>query len=328
MRLLRRRFLALAASAAAAAAPPLAVRAAAAQTYPSRPVRIVVGFPPGGPMGTTASVIGQWLSARLGQPFVVDHRPGAGGNIGTEAVAKAAPDGCTLLMCGPVNTINATLYEGLAFDFARDIAPVSGVARVPLVMEVHPSVPARTASEFIAYAKANPGRIGMASAGNGTPQHVAGELFKMMAGVDLLHVPYRGSAPALADLLAGRVQVMFDAMPSSIEHIRAGRLRPLAVTTATRSDALPDVPVLGDVLPGFEASSWYGLGAPRGTPADIVDRLNKEVAAGLADPAMVARLAELGATPLAGSPADFGRLIATETERWAEVVRTAGIRVE
>ncbi|MBD0272557.1 MAG: tripartite tricarboxylate transporter substrate binding protein [Acetobacteraceae bacterium] len=321
----RRGFLRRAAGCAAVSLLPRASRAAA---YPSRPVHIVVGFPPGGPMDIVARIVGQWLAERLGQPFVVENRPGAGGNIGTEAVAKAPPDGHTLLMCGPVNAINTTLYGKLGFDFSRDIAPVAGIARVPLVMEAHPSLPARTVPEFIAYAKANPGRINMASAGSGTPQHVAGELFKLMAGVDMLHAPYRGSAPALADLLGGRVQVMFDALPSSIEHIRAGRLRPLAVTTAARSAALPDVPALGDAVPGYEASSWYGIGAPSGTPGGVVDRLNGAINAGLADAAVEARLVDLGAAPLAGPPADLGRLIADETRKWAGVIRAADIRVE
>lgn len=279
-------------------------------------------------MDIVARVMGQWLSERLGQPFVVENRPGAGGNLGTEVVVQAPPDGHTLLVCGPVNTINATLYEGLGFDFARDIAPVAGIVRVPLVMEVHPAVPAATVSGFIAHARASPGRLAMASAGNGTPQHVAGELFKMMAGIDMLHVPYRGSGPALADLLGGQVQVMFDAMPSSIGHIRAGRLRPLAVTTAARSEALPDVPSLGEVLPGYEASSWYGIGAPRATPAEVTDRLNGEINLGLADPGIRARLADLGGTALPGTPADLGGLIAAETEKWGKVVRAARIKVE
>jgi tripartite-type tricarboxylate transporter receptor subunit TctC len=312
----------------AAASWPVLPRPAEAQAYPSRPVRMIVGFAPGGPMGITARLMGQWLSERLGQPFVVDHRPGAGSNIATEAVVKAAPDGYTLLVCGPVNTINATLYERLGFDFARDIAPVAGLVRSPLVMVLNLSVPAGTVPEFIAYAKANPGRIGMASAGNGTPQHVAGELFKMMAGVEMLHVPYRGSAPAVVDLLGGQVRVMFDAMPSVVEHIRAGRLRALAVTTAVRSEALPEVPVLADVLPGYEASSWFGLGAPAGTPAEVIARLNEAVNAGLADPGVRARFAELGATVLPGPPAALARLVAEETERWGRVVRAANIRVE
>ena len=325
MQLLRRHVLTLAATAAAL---PAVSRVARAQAYPSRPVRIIVGFTPGGPMDIAARLMGQWLSERLGQPFVIENRPGAGGNLGTEMVVRAPPDGHTLLVCGPVNTINMAVYEGLSFNFSRDIAPVAGIARVPLVMEVNPSVPAMTVPEFIAYARANPGRINMASAGNGTPHHVAGELFKLMAGVNLLHVPYRGSAPALTDLLGGQVQVMFDAMPSSIEHIRAGRLRPLAVTTAARSEALPEIPSLSDVLPGYEASSWYGIGAPSNTPADIVDRLNREINAGLADTRIKARLAELGATAMPGSPTDLGKHIADETEKWGKVVRAANIKVD
>lgn len=313
---------------AAAAAIPAVPPVARAQAYPSRPVRIVVGFASGGPMSIAARLMGQWLSERLGQPFVVENRPGAGSNLGTEAVVRAPADGYTLLACGPVNTINATLYDRLSFDFARDIAPVAGICRQPLVMAVHSSLPARTVPEFIAYARVNPGRIGMASAGNGTPQHVAGELFKVQAGVDLLHVPYRGSAPALIDLIGGQVQVMFDAMPSAIEHIRTGRLRPLAVTTAARSEALPEIPSLGDFLPGYEASSWYGIGAPSNTPADIVDRLNREINAGLADTRIRARLAELGATAMPGSPTDLGKHIAEETEKWGKVIRAANIKVD
>ncbi len=316
---------------AAAACTPLLVlpRPVRAEAYPSRPVRLVTGFAPGGPMDIVARLLSQWLAPRLAQPVLVENRPGAGGNLGTEAVAKAAPDGHTLLVCGPVNVINAALYERLPFDFVRDIAPVAGVVRVPLVMVVHPSVPAATVPDFIAYAKSAPRPIAMASAGNGTPQHAAGELFRMMTGVDLLHVPYRGSGPALTDLLGGRaVQVMFDAVPSAIGHIRGGRLRALAVTTAVRSEALPDTPVLGDFLPGYEASSWYGVGAPRGTPAEVVERLNREINAGLADPGMLARFADLGAMPMPGSAADLGELIAREAEKWGRVVRTAGVRVD
>ena len=270
----------------------------------------------------------QWLSERLGQPFTVENRPGAGGNIGTEAVVKALPDGYTLLLCGPVNTINTTLYEKLSFNFTVDIAPVASIARVPLVMVVNPVVPAKTLADFISYAKVNPGKLTMASAGNGTPQHVSGELFKMMAGVNMLHVPYRGSAPALTDLIGGQVQMMIDAMPSSIEHIRAGKLRALAVTTASRSAALPDIPSLGEFLPGYEASSWYGFGAPRQTPADIVFQLNKEINAGLSDPKIKVRLAELGAVALSGSSADFGKLISDETEKWRKVIRAANIKLD
>lgn len=298
------------------------------QPYPTRLVRVIVGFPPGGPVDITARLMSQWLSERLGQPFTVENRPGAGGNIGTEAVVKAPPDGYTLLLCGPVNTINTTLYDKLSFNFTVDIAPVASIARVPLVMVVNPVVPARTVADLISYAKANPGKLTMASAGNGTPQHVSGELFKMMAGVNMLHVPYRGSAPALTDLLGGHVQMMIDAMPSSIEHIRAGRLRALAVSTASRSAALPDIPSLREFLPGYEASSWYGFGAPRQTPAEIVYLLNKEINAGLSDPRIKIRLAELGALPLSGSSADFSTLIGDETEKWRKVLRAANITLD
>jgi tripartite-type tricarboxylate transporter receptor subunit TctC len=303
-------------------------RFAGAQAYPSRPVRIVVGFPAGGPVDMAARLMGQWLSERLGQPFVIENRPGAGGNIGTEVVVKSPPDGYTLLLCGPVNTINTTLYDKLNFNFTLDIAPVASIARVPLVMEVNPSISARTVPEFISYAKAHPGTINFASGGNGTPHHVAGELFKMMAGVNMVHVPYRGSAPALTDLIGGQVQVMFDPMPSSIEFIKTGKLRPLAVTTATRSPAMPEIPTVSDSVPGFEAYSWYGIGAPKGTQAEIVDALNREVNAGLADPKMKARLADMGAVALPGSPTDFGALIAAETEKWRKVIRAANIRLE
>jgi tripartite-type tricarboxylate transporter receptor subunit TctC len=304
-------------------------RAARAEGYPSRPVRLITGFAPGGPMDIVARLLSGWLAPRFGQPVIVENRPGAGGNLGTEAVVRAAADGHTLLICGPVNTINGALYRQLPFDFARDIAPVAGLVRVPLVMVVHPSVPATTVPEFIAYARSRSHPLAMASAGNGTPQHVSGELFKMMAGIDLLHVPYRGSAPALTDLLGGQaVQVMFDAVPSAIGHIRSGRLRPLGVTTAVRSDALSDTPVMADFLPGYAASSWYGIGAPRGTSAEVVERLNREVNAGLADTGLAAQFANLGASPMPGTPADLGRLIAEETEKWGRVVRAAGVRVE
>ena len=299
-----------------------------AQHYPTRLVRVIVGFPPGGPVDITARLMSQWLSEQLGQPFTVENRPGAGGNIGTEAVVKASPDGYTLLLCGPVNTINTTLYDKLHFNFTLDIAPVASIARVPLVMVVNPSVPARTVLDFINYAKANPGKLNMASAGNGTPQHVSGELFKIMTEIKMLHVPYRGSAPALTDLLGGQVQVMIDAMPSSIQHIRAGKLRALAVTTATRAAGLPDIPSLSDFLPGYEASSWYGFGAPRQTPAELVYQLNKEVNAGLVDPKIKMRLAELGAVALSGSSADFSKLISDETEKWRKVVRAANITLD
>lgn len=300
-----------------------------ADAYPSRPVRLVTGFAPGGPMDIVGRLLGGWLAPRLGQPVLVENRPGAGGNIGTESVVRAAPDGHTLLICGPVNTINGALYERLPFDFARDIVPVAGLVGVPLVMVAHPSIPATTVPDFIAYARSRPRPVAMASAGIGTPQHVAGELFRMMAGVDLLHVPYRGSGPALTDLLGGQaVQVMFDAVPSAIGHIRTGGLRPLAVTTTARSHTLADTPVIADFLPGYAASSWYGIGAPRGTPAEVVERLNREINAGLADSALAAQFAHLGATPMPGTPADLGRLIAEETEKWGRVVRAVGVKVE
>ena len=325
MKLPRRNFLHLAAGAAAL---PAVSRIARAQAYPTRPVRIVVPFTPGGASDITARLMGQWLSERLGQQFVIDNRPGGGTNIGTEAVVRAPADGYTLLMVGGYNAINATLYDKLNHNFIRDIAPVASIIVVPNVMVVHPSVPAATVPEFIAYAKSKPGKTTMASAGTGTPSHVTGELFKMMAGVNLVHVPYRGGGPALTDLLSGQVQVMFATMPSSIEYIRAGKLRALAVATATRSEALPDVPTVGEFVPGYEASSWSGLGAPRATPAEIVDKLNKEVNAALDDPKMKARLADLGGVALQGSPADFGKLIADETEKWAKVIKFAGIKSE
>jgi tripartite-type tricarboxylate transporter receptor subunit TctC len=325
MKLPRRRFLQLGVSAAAL---PAVSRIAWAQAYPARPVRIIVPFAAAGAFDIMARLIGQWLSERLGQPFVIENRPGAGTNIGTETVVKAPPDGYTLLLAGTPNAINATLYEKLNFNFIRDIASVAGVSRAPLVMAVHPSVPAKTVPEFIAYAKANPGKISMASAGIGAPSHVSGELFKMMAGANLVHVPYRGAGPALVDLLAGQVQVGFPSMPASIEYARAGKLRALAVTSATRSDALPDVPTVGEFLPGYEASASYGIGAPKGTPVEIIEKLNREINAGLAEPKMKARLADLGGTPLLGSPADFGKLIADETEKWGKVIRAANIKAE
>jgi tripartite-type tricarboxylate transporter receptor subunit TctC len=307
---------------------PAASRIARAQVYPTRPVRLIVGFAAGGGADITARLMGQSLSERLGQQFIVENRTGAGGNIGTEAVVKAPPDGYTLLLVTVANAINATLYEKLNFNFIRDIAPVASIDRVPNVMEVHPSFPAKTIPEFVAYAKANPGKINMASAGNGSSQHIAGELFKMIAGVNLLHLPYRGGAPALTDLIGGQVQVMFDTMQSSIEYIRAGKLRPLAVTTATRSAALPDIPTVGDYLPGYEASSFHGIGAPKKTPTEIIDKLNREINSALADPRMTARLADLGGTALVGSPADFGNLIADETEKWGKVIRAAHIKAD
>jgi len=289
-------------------------------------VRIIVGFASGGTLDIIARLLGQWLSERFGQPFVVENRPGAGGNIGTEAVVRAPPDGYTLLLVGSPNMINATLYEKLNFNFIRDIAPVASTDRVPLVMEVNPAFPAKSVPEFIAYTKANPGKINMASAGTGTGQHVAGELFKMMAGVDMTHVPYRSAGPALTDLIGGQVQVMFDGLPASIEHIRAGRLRALAVTTATRLEALPDISTVGDFVPGYEASAVHGLGAPKNTPAEIVDSLNKAINSALAESKTKARLADLGLTVLAGSPAEFGKLIAEETEKWGKVVKFSGAK--
>jgi len=325
MKLPRRKFLHLAAGAAAL---PAVSRFAWAQAYPTQPVRIIVGVAPGGPTDILARLMGQWLSERLGQPFVIENRPGAAGNIGTEAVVKSPPDGYTLLLAGTPNTTNATLYDKLNFNFIRDIAPVATISRNTLVMVLHPSVPAKTVPEFIAYAKANPGKINMASGGNGSTPHVAGELFKMMASVNLVHVPYRGAVAALTDLIAGQVQVYFAQMMASIEYIRAGKLRPLAVTTATRSEALPDIPTVGEFVPGYEAVVWQGIGAPKNTPPEIVDKLNKEINAALADPNMKARLADLGGTALAGSPADFGKLIADETEKWSNVIRALNIKAD
>jgi tripartite-type tricarboxylate transporter receptor subunit TctC len=322
----RRQFLNLAAGAAAVPAMPAMPRIARAQAYPSRPVRIIVGFPAGGPTDVAARLMSQWLSERLGQQFVVDNRPGAGGNIATEAVVRAPADGYTLLSLGSQNAINATLYDKLNFNFIRDIAPVSGIIREPLIIEVHPSFPAKKIPKFIAYAKANPGRINMASAGNGTASHVAGELFKMMAGINMIHVPYRGAAPALTDLLGGQVQGFIGAISASIEYIKAAKLRALAVTTAARSTVLPDIPTVSEFVPGYEASFWHGLGVPKGTPGEIVDKLNKEVNAAFADPMINVRLADLGGAVLPGSPADFGTLIAEETDKWAKVIRFAGIK--
>jgi tripartite-type tricarboxylate transporter receptor subunit TctC len=312
--------------AAGAAVLPAVARIARAQTYPTRPVRLIVPLAPGGATDIIARLIGQWLSERLGQPSIVENRPGAGTNLGTEAVVRAPPDGYTLLLVSTPNAINATLYDKLNFNFIRDIASVAGIISHPLVIVMNPSVPAKTVPEFIAYAKANPRKLNMASPGNGTLNHVSGELFKMMAGVDMVHVPYRSGGPALTDLIAGQVQVMFPATVSSIEYIRDGRLRALAVTTATRSELLPDIPTVDQFVPGYEASGWFGLGAPKAMPAEIVDKLNKEINAGLADPKVKARLADLGGTPLAGSPADFGKFIAAETEKWAKVIRAANIK--
>src|SRR5262245_27011383 len=325
MKLPRRNFLHLAASAAAL---PAVSRIASAQAYPSRPVRIVVGFPPGGGADITARLMGQYLSERLSQPFIIDNRPGAGSNIAAEAVVRAPADGYTLLLIFSANAINASLYDKLNFDFIRDIAPVASIARLPHVLEVNPGVPAKTVPEFIAYAKANPGKLNMASGGIGTPAHVSGELFKMMTGVNMVHVPYRGAAPALTDLIAGQVQVEFDNLASSIEHIKAGKLRALAVTTTTRSEALPDIPTVADFVPGYEASAFFGIGAPKGTPADVVDKLNKEINAALASAMMKARIAGLGGMLLGGSPAEFGQLIASDTEKWAKVIRAANIKPE
>jgi tripartite-type tricarboxylate transporter receptor subunit TctC len=320
MHLVRRRFLQLAGAALAAPA------AAFAQSYPVRPVHMVVGFAAGGGADIIARLIGQSLSERLGQQIVVDNRPGAGTNISAEVVVRAPPDGYTLLLVNSPAAINTTLYDNLSFDFIRDIAPVASIGRVPLVMVVNPSLPAKTVPEFIAYAKANPGKVNMGSGGNGAPDHMSGELFKTMAGVGILHVPYRGVAPALADLLGGQIQVIFGTMPGVIAMVRSGQLRALAVTTATRSPELPDVPTIAEFVPGYEASQWYGIGAPRNTPAEVIERLNRETNAALADPKMKARLAELGASVLSGSPADFGKLIVEETAKWAKVVKLSGAK--
>ena len=322
MQVPRRQFLQLSAGAAALAVS----RFAWAQAYPSRPVRLIVPFPTGGGAEIIARLIGQWLSERLGQPFIIDNRPGAGTNIGTEAVVRAPPDGHTLLLVNAANAINATLYDKLSFNFIRDIAPVGGIMRVPSVMVVHPSLPARSVPELIAHAKANPGTLSMASGGIGSGSHVAGELFKMMAGVNMVHVPYRGLAPALTDLLGGQVQVMAASSAASIEYIRSSKLRALAVTGPTRTDVLPDIPSVGEFLPGYEASGWFGVGAPRNTPGEIIDRLNNEINAGLADPKIKARFADLGGTVLGGSAADFGKFVADETEKWSKVVKFAGAK--
>jgi tripartite-type tricarboxylate transporter receptor subunit TctC len=324
LRLVRRHFLQLAGAAAVVIVP----RSAAALDYPTRPVRIIVGNAAGGTVDFLARLMGQWLGDRLGQLSVVENRPGAGGNIGAEAVVRAAPDGYTLLLVTTSNMINATLYEKLSYNFIRDIAPVASIGRGPLVMEVDPSFPARTVPELIAYAKANPGKINVASGGNGTSPHVSSELFKMMAGLDMVHVPYRGISQALTDLIGGQVQLMFDTTADSIGYIRSGKLRPLAVTTATRIPALPDVPPLADFVPGYESSAFNGVGAPRDTPGEIVDRLNREINEGLADPAMKKRLDDLGIIVMAGTPAEFGKRIAEETEKWAKVVKFSGARAE
>ena len=325
MRLPRRQFLQLAASAAAL---PVVSGTAKAQTYPSRPVRIIVGFPAGGSFDVVARLFGQWLSERFGQPFIVENRSGAGGNIATEAVVNAPPDGCTLLLVNDTHAVNATLYDKLNYNFIRDIVPITSIASIPNVMQVNPAVPARSVNEFIAYAKANPGKINMASGGNGSPAHVSGELFKIMTGVNMLHVPYRGGAPAMADLIGGQVQVMFANVPQTIEILKSGRLRPLGVTTATRLDVLPEVPTVGESVPGYETSGWIGIGAPRQISAELVGRLNGEINRALDEPRIKARLSDLGVTRLSGSPADFSKLIAAETEKWAKVIRTAGIKAE
>jgi tripartite-type tricarboxylate transporter receptor subunit TctC len=325
MKLPRRNFLHLTAGAAALSA---VSRIALAQAYPARPVRVIVPIAPGGATDILARLIGQWLSERLGQPFVIENRPTGGGNIGTEIGVRAPPDGYTLLMALSVNAINPAVYDNLPFNFIRDTAPVASIASTPLIMEVNPSVPANTVPEFIAYAKANPGKINMASGGKGAPSHVAGELFKMMAGVDMVHVPYRGEALALPDLISGQVQVYFAVMPASLGYIRAGKLRALAVTSATRQEALPDVSTVGEFLPGYEARGWYGVVVPKATPREIVERLNKEINAALADPNMKKRLTDLGCAVFAGSPADFGKFIADETEKWGKVVKFAGIKAD
>jgi len=296
--------------------------------YPTRPVRWIVTYPPGGGTDITARIVAQWLSERLGQQFVIENKPGGGNNIGTEAAIHSPPDGYTLMLVNPANAINTTLYPKLSFNFIRDIAPVAGIMRVPNVMEVNPSVPAKTVAEFIAYAKANLGKINWATSGNGTSVHLSGELFKIMTGVELTHIPYKGSAPALTDLIAGTVHVIFDNMPPSLPHIRAGTLRALAVTTNVRSDALPEIPTVAETVPGYEASAFYGVGVPKGTPPEIIDKLNKEINAGLADPKMKARLAELGGMLTPGTPEDFGKLVAGETDKWAKVIKTGGVTLE
>jgi tripartite-type tricarboxylate transporter receptor subunit TctC len=324
MRLPRRKFLRLAGAAAASAL----ARPALALDYPTRLVRWVVGFPAGGQQDIMARLIAAWLSDRLSQQFVIENRSGAGGSVGAEAVINSPPDGYTMLLVGSPNAINATLYRNLSYVFVRDMAQVAGIARTPLVIEVHPSVPAKTLPEFIAYAKARPGKLNYASAGNGTPQHVSGELFKLMAGLDIVHVPYRGSAPALIDMLAGHVQLMVDPLPASIGFVRTGQLRGLAVTSAERWPALPDLPTATESVPGYLAESWYGAGVPAHTPVEIVDKLNREINAGLADPKIKARIIDLGATPMPGTPADFANFVAAETDKWGKVVRASGARAD
>jgi tripartite-type tricarboxylate transporter receptor subunit TctC len=319
----RRKFLGLLASGTALAA---ASRIARAETYPARPVHIIVGFPPGAASDINARLIGEWLSQRLGQQFIVDNRPGAGSNVGTEAAVHAPADGYTLLLVTPPNAINASVYDNLSFNFLRDIAPVGGIMRTPMVMEVNAGLPINSVAEFIAYAKANPGKLNFASSGNGTGSHVAAELFKFMTGIDMVHVPYRGPAQALTDLISGRVQVMFDVLTSSIAHIRAGEVRALAVTTTMRSAALPDIPTVADTVPGYESSGWAGIGAPAGTPAEIIATLNGAIGEGLADAKVDKSLADLGAAPMPMAPAEFGTFLADETEKWAKVVKFAGIK--
>jgi tripartite-type tricarboxylate transporter receptor subunit TctC len=321
----RRLFLQLAGVAAAA---PALSRLASALDYPTKPVRIIVGYPPGGGLDIVARLIGQWLSERLGQQFIVDNRPGASGNIGTEAVVRASADGYTLLVTNASSTINATLFEKLNYDFARDIAPIATVIRQPFVMLVNPSVPAQTVTEFIAYAKANPGKVAMASPGIGSSNHVASELFKMMTGLDLLSVPYRGAGPAMIDVLSGQVQAIFATITSSIEYVKAGKLRALAISTAARSNARPEIPPLADFVPGYESSDWYGVGAPKRTPSEIIDMLSKEINAALTDPVMKARFTEQGAAVFLTSPAEFGKFIADDTEKWSKVIRAANIKAQ
>jgi tripartite-type tricarboxylate transporter receptor subunit TctC len=325
MKLQRRQFLQLAAGAAAL---PVTSGIASAQTYPARPVRLVIGYTPGGSADLTARLMGQWLSEKLGQSFVIENRPGGGTNIATEAVVRAVPNGYTLLLVAPANAVNATLYDKLNFDFLRDTEPVAGIIRFPNVVVVNPSLPINSIPELITYAKANPGKLNMASSGNGSTIHMSGELFKMLTGINMVHVPYRGGAPALTDLIAGQVQVMFDNIPTCAEHVKSGKLRGLAVTSTTRSEVLPDLPVVADFLPGYEASAWYGIGAPKGTPPEIIERLNKAVNEILADPKAKARFAELGAFLLPGSASDFGKLLANETDKWGKVVKFAGAKVD
>jgi tripartite-type tricarboxylate transporter receptor subunit TctC len=325
MKFPRRRFLQLAACAAAL---PAVSKTAKAQAYPARPIRLIVGYTPGGSADLTSRLMGQWLSERLGQSFVIENRPGGGTNIATEAVVRAPPDGYTLLLAAPANAINATLYDKLNFNFLRDVEPVAGLIRFPNVVVVNPSVPVKSIPELIAYAKANPGKLNMASSGNGSTIHMSGELFKMLTGINMVHVPYRGGAPALTDLIGGQVHVMFDNIPTCAEHVKSGKLRGLAVTSTTRSEVLPDLPTVADFLPGYEASAWYGIVAPKNTPAEVIDRLNKEINGVLADPAAKTRFAELGAILLPGSAADFGKLLADETDKWGKVVKFSGARVD